>query len=168
MDISLPDRVNVIAFVLGAAFVAMSVAAIGAPLSVAALPVMKVLEARANWFVLPAATLLRCMTVCLVLLAVRWLSARGMSRPGSVLARNAPMLAAARVVAFVYLAELLVALAAAEIWWFFEVPFFNSTQLSMQSVEGRVFLTTVLPLIGLGVLIVLAPHILGRTSRSAV
>jgi hypothetical protein len=167
MDISLPDRVDVIALILGAAFVAMGVSAIGAPLSVAASPAMRILEVRANWLVLPAATLLNCATVGLVLLAVRWLSAMGTSRPGSIPARNAPLLAAARVVALVYLAQLVVGLAASEIRWFFEVPFFNITQFSMQSVQGRVFLA-IAPLIGLGVLVILGPHILGQSKRSAV
>jgi hypothetical protein len=168
MDITLPDRVNVIAFVLGTAFVAMSVSVVGAPLGVAALPAMRLLETHINWLVTPSATLLNGVTVSLVLLTVRWLSARGVRRPTSTLARNSAVFAAARVVGLVYLAGLVVALVASEVRWFFDVPFFNTTQLSVQSVPGRVFMTVVLPLMGLALLVTLGHRILRFGSRSAV
>jgi hypothetical protein len=166
-NISLPDRINVVAFVLGTAFVAMSVSAVGAPLGAAALPVMQVLETHVNWLVTPAATLLNCATVWLVLLIVRWLSTRGAGQPSSMLARNGAVFAAARVVGLVYLAGLVVGLVASEIRWFFDVPFFNTTQLSVRSVQGRVLMTVVLPFMGLALLVTLAPRILKFDSRRA-
>jgi hypothetical protein len=168
MEISLPTRVNVVAWVLGAALVAMSVSAIGAPLGLAATPAMKLIETHVNPVVGPMATLLSCITVWLVLLALRWASGRGTTRPGSIVARNQAVFASARVVALVYLAQLIVALAASEIEWFFQVPFFNVTQLSVLSVPGRVFMAIVLPLIGIVVLLLLAPRIPAAGSRGGV
>jgi len=168
MDISLPNRVNAVAWVLGAALAAMSVSAVGAPLSIAAAPAMKLIETHVNPLVVPMATLLHCITVWLVLLALRWALARGTTKPGSIVARNQAVFASARVVALVYLAGFIVALAASEIRWFFLVPFANVTQLNVLSVEGRVFMTIVLPSIGIVMLVLLAPRILPAGSRRAV
>ena len=168
MDISLPKRVNAVAWVLGAALAAMSVSAVGAPLSIAAAPAMKLIETHVNPLVVPMATLLHCISVCVVLLALRWASVRGTTRPGSILARNQAVFASARVVALVYFAELVVGLVASEIWWFLAVPFFNVTQLSVLSAQGQVFMTMVLPSIGIVMLVLLAPRILPAGSRRAL
>ena len=165
MDISLPNRVNVVAWILGAALVTMSVSVVGAPLGLAAGPAMKLIETHVNRLLVPMATLLDCISVCVVLLALRWASVRGTTRPGSILARNQAVFASARVVALVYFAELVVGLVASEIWWFLAVPFFNVTQLSVLSAQGRLFMTIVLPLIGIVLLILLAPRIVRADSR---
>ena len=168
MDISLPNRVNVVALLLGAALVAMSVSAVGAPLSLAAYPVMRMVEVRVNSLVSPLVTLLNCVTVGLVFWALRWASARGATQPTSLLGKNETVFASARVVAMVYIANIVVGFIASEIRWFFEVPVFNATQLSVQSVQGRVFMTVVLPLIGVGIVVAVAPRIVGESPRRAV
>ena len=168
MEILLPTRVNLVPGLLGAAFAAMSVSTVGAVLGLAVQPAMDLIGTHANPLVLPTATLLGCFNVWLVLSALRWALVRGAARPSSILAQNQPMFASARVVALVYFAELVVTLVASEIRWFFEFPFANSTQLSVLSPQGRVFMTIVLPAIGIAMLILLAPRILAARSRRAV
>ena len=167
VDISLPGRVNVVALLLGAALAAMGVSVAGAPLGLAVLPLMRVLEIRVNPLVSPAATLLNCLTVWLVLLALRWAVARGKRWPTSIWARNDAVLAAARVVAVVYLAQLVVRFAASEIRWFFDVPVFNATQLRVRSFQGGVFMAVVLPMIGVVLLLAVGPRILASQTRDA-
>ncbi len=167
MEISLPKRLNVVAWVLGAALVAMSLSVIGAPLGMAVQPAMEVIGTRANPLVMPTATLLRCITAGILLLALRWMSARGMAKPGSILGRNQAVFASARVVTLVALAEYVVELAGYEVTRFFEVPFFNVTQLNVLSPLGRIFMAVALPAIGAAALVLLSPRVLPAASKES-
>ena len=168
MEIQLPPRVGVFALLLGAALVPMSVSVVGAPLALAAEPLMTLIGSHVNPLVLPTATLLACITVGVVLLLLRWAMVRGTTSPGSLLGRNQGLFAAARVVAWVYLAGSVITLAASEIEWFFQVPFFNLTQLNVLSVQGQVFMVVVLSSIGILMLVLLAPRILAACARRAI
>jgi hypothetical protein len=165
IELSLPNRVSPSAWLLGAALAVMSMRVVGVPLGLAAQPAMDILGRHANPLVMPAATLIQCVVVCVVLLVIRWGLVHGAAKPGSILARNESVFVSGRVVALVALAECVVDLAAYEIRWFFEIPFASATQLDMLSPQGQVFTTVVLPAVGIATLILLAPRVVASGAK---
>ncbi len=167
MELSLPSRLSVAAGLLGAALMAMGVSVIRAPLGLVVQPAIKLVETHANPLVLPVVTLLGGLTVLLLLLALRWAIARGTEAPDSIVGRNRAVFVGARVVGWVYLAQLIVEFVGSETKAFLEIELFNVAQLDMLSPHGQLFLMTVPPLVGILSLILLAPRIFGARVGNA-
>jgi hypothetical protein len=169
MNMTFSTRSDAVRLVLATALVMMCVSALGTLTGLASWPVMQIIQDRVNSLVTPAVALINALTIGLVMLMLRLARTRAAASPPSVWAQNAPLLDIARLVTFVYLAEVVVSFAGQELRSFVEIPIGNATQIDMFSPTARLCFEALFPAAGAVILLVVGPRLLRKGSeRSTV